>query len=177
VARPRPGDLGDLGQIAGYRLTGFLGEGGQGAVYRGLSPSEAEVAVKVLHARLSDDPEARRRFFRQVELARRAAPFCTARVLGTGMHDDRPYIVSEYVPGASLERVVRTDGPRTGGGLSADWRRTGTARRGDRDRAGRDPVGGVRPARRQADRRQRQQGSDGTRLEPRPAVPEGGVIP
>ncbi|RVX38468.1 protein kinase-like protein [Nonomuraea polychroma] len=113
MSRPQP----DLGQISGYRLTGFLGDGGQGTVYRGLSPSGDEVAVKVLHARMSEDAEERRRFFRQVELARRVAPFCTARVLDMGMHDDRPYIVSEYVRGDSLDRVVRQDGPRTGGGL------------------------------------------------------------
>ncbi|MEV0823021.1 serine/threonine-protein kinase [Nonomuraea rubra] len=115
MSRPRPGE--DLGQIAGYRLAGFLGEGGQGAVYLGLSPSGDEVAIKVLHARMADAPEARHRFLREVELARRVAPFCTARVLDMGMYDDRPYIVSEYVRGDSLERVVRRDGPRTGGGL------------------------------------------------------------
>ncbi|GAA2874344.1 hypothetical protein GCM10020220_074680 [Nonomuraea rubra] len=115
MSRPRSGE--DLGQIAGYRLAGFLGEGGQGAVYLGLSPSGDEVAIKVLHARMADAPEARRRFLREVELARRVAPFCTARVLDMGMYDDRPYIVSEYVRGDSLERVVRRDGPRTGGGL------------------------------------------------------------
>ncbi|MET7336858.1 serine/threonine-protein kinase [Nonomuraea sp. NPDC005650] len=115
MSRPQSGD--HLGQIAAYRLVRFLGEGGQGVVYVGLSPSGDEVAVKVLHARLSDDPEARRRFFRQVDLARRVAPFCTARVLDMGMQADRPYIVSEYVRGESLERAVRKDGPRTGGGL------------------------------------------------------------
>ncbi|MFD0478870.1 serine/threonine-protein kinase [Nonomuraea thailandensis] len=71
----------------------------------------------MLHARMAEDPEARRRFLREVELARRVAPFCTASVLDMGMHDDRPYIVSEYVRGDSLERAVRRDGPRTGGGL------------------------------------------------------------
>ncbi|WP_327584167.1 serine/threonine protein kinase [Nonomuraea sp. NBC_00507] len=113
MSRPQP----DLGQISGYRLTGSLGDGGQGTVYRGLSSDGDEVAIKVLHARMSEDAEERRRFFRQVELARRVAPFCTARVLDMGMHDDRPYIVSEYVRGESLDRVVRQEGPRTGGGL------------------------------------------------------------
>ncbi|TMR24409.1 hypothetical protein ETD86_04560 [Nonomuraea turkmeniaca] len=113
MSRPQP----ELGQISGYRLTGFLGEGGQGTVYRGLSPSGDEVTIKVLHARMSEDAEERRRFFRQVDLARRVAPFCTARVLDMGMHEDRPYIVSEYVRGESLDRVVRQEGPRTGGGL------------------------------------------------------------
>lgn len=86
-------------------------------VYLGLDPSGTEVAVKVLRVGMPGDPEAARRFFRQVELARRVAPFSTARVLDMGMHEERPYIVSEYVRGDSLERAVRRDGPRTGGGL------------------------------------------------------------
>ncbi|GAA0994508.1 hypothetical protein GCM10009555_087120 [Acrocarpospora macrocephala] len=106
-----PRDLGD------YRLTSRIGSGGQGEVHRATAPSGAEVAVKILHATLSEDDGARRRFFREVELARRVAPFCTARVLDVGVHDNQPYIVSEFVPGASLHHVVRQEGPRTGGGL------------------------------------------------------------
>jgi serine/threonine protein kinase len=106
-----PRDLGD------YRLTSRIGSGGQGEVHRATAPSGAEVAVKILHATLSEDEGARRRFFREVELARRVAPFCTARVLDVGVHDNQPYIVSEFVPGASLHHVVRQEGPRAGGGL------------------------------------------------------------
>ncbi|WP_214108538.1 WD40 repeat domain-containing serine/threonine protein kinase [Acrocarpospora catenulata] len=104
-------------QVGDYRLITRIGQGGQGEVYRAQSPAGAEVAVKILHAMFSGDPDARRRFFREVELARRVAPFCTARVLDVGLHDNRPYIVSEYVPGLSLTKVVQQDGPRTGGGL------------------------------------------------------------
>jgi eukaryotic-like serine/threonine-protein kinase len=107
----------DPERIGDYRLAELLGQGGQGMVYRALSPSGGDVAVKVLHAQMSGDPDAHRRFFRQVDLARRVAPFCTARVLDMGLHDDRPYIVSEYVSGASLDHVVRNDGPRSGSGL------------------------------------------------------------
>ncbi|WP_155348774.1 protein kinase domain-containing protein [Acrocarpospora pleiomorpha] len=106
-----PRDLGD------YRLTSRIGSGGQGEVHRAIAPSGVEVAVKILHATLSEDDGARRRFFREVELARRVAPFCTARVLDVGVHDNQPFIVSEFVPGASLHHVVRQEGPRTGGGL------------------------------------------------------------
>ncbi|MGN9838235.1 serine/threonine-protein kinase [Nonomuraea sp. H19] len=109
--------LGVPGRIGGHRVVRLLGEGGQGAVYLAESPAGGRVAIKVLHGRLADDPEARRRFMREAEVAASVAPFCTARVIGTGMLGEQPYIVSEYVPGPSLDALVRGDGPRTGGGL------------------------------------------------------------
>ncbi|WP_219469956.1 serine/threonine-protein kinase [Nonomuraea rhizosphaerae] len=103
--------------IGDHRISALLGEGGQGVVYLGESPGRAPVAIKVLHARLAADPEVRRRFLREAEVAASVAAFCTARVLGTGMLGDRPYIVSEYVPGPSLDALVKRDGPRSGSGL------------------------------------------------------------
>ncbi|MGW0589141.1 hypothetical protein [Streptosporangium sp. NPDC002607] len=45
------------------------------------------------------------------------APFCTARVLDVGVADGRPYIVSEFITGPSLDRLVRGEGVRFGSGL------------------------------------------------------------
>ncbi|MDH2427493.1 serine/threonine-protein kinase [Sphaerisporangium sp. TRM90804] len=117
LSGPPPRDLEKLDEIGGYRLIRRLGGGGQGVVYLGRSPSGGDVAVKVLHAWMADDADARRRFLREVDVARRVAPFCTARVLDMGLQDDRPYIVSEYIPGVSLDVLVSRDGPRAGGGL------------------------------------------------------------
>ncbi|WP_436764027.1 WD40 repeat domain-containing serine/threonine protein kinase [Streptosporangium sp. V21-05] len=114
-SRPlRPGEVESIGE---YRLVGLLGEGGQGTVYLGETPSGVPVAVKVLHARLVADAGARTRFLREVELARRVAEFCTARVLDADVTHDRPYIVSEFVRGESLEELVRREGPRDRGAL------------------------------------------------------------
>ncbi|MFC4587027.1 WD40 repeat domain-containing serine/threonine protein kinase [Sphaerisporangium corydalis] len=117
MSGPPPPGPDEFREIGAYRLIRPLGRGGQGVVYLGRAPSGEDVAVKVLHAWMADDADARRRFLREVDVARQVAPFCTARVLDMGIHDDRPYIVSEYVPGESLERLVMTSGPRTGGGL------------------------------------------------------------
>ncbi|WP_217711294.1 serine/threonine-protein kinase [Actinomadura sp. NAK00032] len=112
----RPGDPERLGR---YRLTGRLGEGGQGTVF--LAEDEGgghgRVAVKLLHGRLGDDPEARARFLRELDTAKRVAEFCTAAILDADAAGDRPYIVSEFVDGPSLHRVVTTEGPRTRGAL------------------------------------------------------------
>ncbi|WP_433429570.1 WD40 repeat domain-containing serine/threonine protein kinase [Nonomuraea sp. CA-141351] len=111
----RPLQPGDPEQIGSYRLVGVLGSGGQGVVYRGVG--DREVAIKVLHGHFSHDDDIAKGFLREVEAARRVAAFCTAAVLDVGMVDDRPYIVSEYVPGDTLQAVVRASGPREGGAL------------------------------------------------------------
>ncbi|MEO3804748.1 protein kinase [Nonomuraea sp. B1E8] len=107
----------DPQHIGGYRLLGVLGTGGQGLVYRGAGDPGPDVAIKVLHSHLSHDGGATADFMREVEAARRVAAFCTAAVLDVGMLGDRPYIVSEYVPGDTLQAVVRSHGPRAGGAL------------------------------------------------------------
>ncbi|MBB5132937.1 serine/threonine protein kinase [Thermocatellispora tengchongensis] len=107
----------DPERVGGYVLCGVLGEGGQGTVYLGRAPSGTWVAVKVLHGWLAGRPEARRRFMRELDAVRRVAPFCTAKVLDVNLFGERPYIVSEYIPGTSLEELVAAEGPRTGSGL------------------------------------------------------------
>jgi len=107
----------DPEQVGRYELTGRLGEGGQGVVYAGRGPDGGEVAVKLLRTHVARDPRARERFVRELGFAERVAEFCTARVLEADIHGDQPYIVSEFVPGASLYELVRDEGPRTGAAL------------------------------------------------------------
>ncbi|NUW42582.1 serine/threonine-protein kinase [Nonomuraea rhodomycinica] len=115
AARPlRPGDPERIGP---YRIVGVLGSGGQGIVYKGERDGGGDVAVKVVHSHLSQDTDVTKGFLREVEAARRVAAFCTAAVLDVGTVDGRPYIVSEYVAGDTLQAVVRERGPRTAGVL------------------------------------------------------------
>ncbi|MER5419660.1 serine/threonine-protein kinase [Streptosporangium roseum] len=117
VSGPGSPATGDPERIGDYRLTGVLGDGGQGVVYLGRDPSDRQVAVKLLHVRMAADPKVRERFMREAEVTRRVAAFCTAQVLDMGITGDRPYLVSEYIPGPSLKDLVTSDGPRAGSGL------------------------------------------------------------
>ncbi|GAA0410467.1 hypothetical protein Acor_14160 [Acrocarpospora corrugata] len=114
---PRPLRPGDPEQLGEYRLTGLIGEGGQGTVFHGETATGTPVAVKVLHARFFERADAERRFFNEVAAARRVAEFCTARVIDADITHARPYIVSEYVDGESLDELVRREGPRDAGAL------------------------------------------------------------
>ncbi|HEU5158015.1 MAG TPA: serine/threonine-protein kinase [Streptosporangiaceae bacterium] len=111
----RPLQPGDPPRLGRYELLGRLGEGGQGVVYLGRDPDAGtQVAVKLLRAELTLDPSARERFVREATAATRVARFCTAQVYEADVAGDRPYIVSEYVPGPSLHALVSQEGPRTG---------------------------------------------------------------
>ncbi|AQZ63978.1 High-affnity carbon uptake protein Hat/HatR [[Actinomadura] parvosata subsp. kistnae] len=123
----RPLQAGEPTRLGDYRIVGGLGEGGQGVVYLAEHPSGERVAIKMLHARLAVRSEARERFLREVDAAMRVAAFCTARVLDVAVDGDRPYIVSEFIDGPSLEDSVREHGPRSGGALDRIAVSTATA--------------------------------------------------
>ncbi|MFG1710788.1 protein kinase [Nonomuraea sp. M3C6] len=110
-----PLEPGDPRVLGAFRIVARLGEGGQGIVYEGQSASGDRVAVKVLRG--GTDPDTRRRLARELESARRVAPFCTARVLAAGSDGPAPYVVSEFVAGPSLQERVRAGGPLRDGDL------------------------------------------------------------
>jgi len=107
----------DPRRLAGLDLLGRLGQGGQGVVYLGEDSSGTRVAVKWLLPDQANDQVSVGRFLREVEVAQQVAQFCTAAVLGSGVEHGRPYIVSEFIEGPSLQRVVQEQGPRTGSTL------------------------------------------------------------
>ncbi|MEV5831325.1 serine/threonine-protein kinase [Spirillospora sp. NPDC052242] len=108
---------GDPERLGSYALIGRVGEGGQGTVYLGEDEDGRQVAIKLLHAELEEDDKARARFLRELDVAKQVAPFCTAQVIDADATGERPYIVSEYVPGPSLNQHVTKDGPLVGAAL------------------------------------------------------------
>ncbi|GII77196.1 hypothetical protein Sru01_21780 [Sphaerisporangium rufum] len=117
AGRPPPGvrplTVGDPVIIGRYLLLGRLGAGGMGVVYLAEAPGGGLVALKTPHAVHLRDPELRARFAEEVAFSRRVVPFCTAAVLEDGTDRDRPFLVTEHIPGPSLAQVVAASGPLT----------------------------------------------------------------
>ncbi|MGN6635715.1 MAG: protein kinase domain-containing protein, partial [Oryzihumus sp.] len=100
-----------------YRLLEQLGEGGMGVVHLALAPNGRAVAIKVLRPHIAHDADARARLAREVATLSRVQDPAVAAVLDADTEGDRPYIVTRYVPGPPLDRVVADHGPLTGEAL------------------------------------------------------------
>ncbi|GAA1300918.1 hypothetical protein Psi02_27920 [Planotetraspora silvatica] len=109
----RPLTVGDPVIIGRYLLLGRLGSGGMGVVYLAEHPEGGLVAVKTPHSMHLSDPTLRARFAEEAEFSRRVVPFYTATAIEDGFDRDRPYIVTEYIPGPALSQVVIHGGPLT----------------------------------------------------------------
>lgn len=101
-------ELGPGAIIGGsYEVQGRLGAGGMGVVlearHRRLG---RRVAVKLLHAKLSDDPGFRARFDREAKVMSRLNHPNAVRVFDYGQHEGALFIVMEFLEGHALEREV-----------------------------------------------------------------------
>ena len=97
---------GDQRQIGTYRLSGRLGAGGMGEVFFGRSRDGHAVAVKVINPVFANDPDFRRRFRQEVEAGRKVGGLDAAQVLDADPGADRPWMVTAYIPGPSLQQVL-----------------------------------------------------------------------
>ncbi|MEV5968556.1 serine/threonine-protein kinase [Streptomyces sp. NPDC051921] len=102
---------GDPRLIGPYRLLGRLGSGGMGRVFVARSEGGRTVAVKVVHAEHAQDPQFRARFRREIEAVRKVGEHYTAPVLDADPEAELPWVATGFVPGPSLEQVVREHGP------------------------------------------------------------------
>jgi serine/threonine protein kinase len=111
--RERAGDTVGPGvdRLGPYRLVSRLGEGGMGVVHLGLDPHGRAVAIKVLRPHVAYDPEARWRLEREVDTLTRIRSDRVAAVIDSDIAGDRPYLVTRYVAGPSLDDVVTDEGP------------------------------------------------------------------
>jgi eukaryotic-like serine/threonine-protein kinase len=95
-------------QIGPYRPVELIGHAGQASVYKATDPQGRTVAVKLFPPRVTRDPAVVERFHRELQsFAMVSRHPHLVHVLETGQHEDRLFVAMEYVPGTSLDRVLR----------------------------------------------------------------------
>src|SRR5678816_3531526 len=93
-----------------YELRAMIGQGGMGTVYRGWQRSvDREVAIKVIHPKLSSMRPVAKRFLREARLASRLSQPNIVNVYDFGQTEDGIlYLVMELLRGRPLARDLET---------------------------------------------------------------------
>ncbi len=90
-----------------YRIEGRLGSGGMSTVYLAEDETlQRQVAVKILHREISDQPDQIERFRREARAVAGLNHPNVVTVIDAGDGEGHPYIVFEYVPGETLKRRI-----------------------------------------------------------------------
>ncbi len=94
-----------------YLITDFIAQGGMGQVFKGVhNVMGRECAVKVLPLEKLNK-ESRDSFMREVRLQAGLDSPYIVRAFDAGKDGQVHYLVTEFVPGTDLRRVVRRNGP------------------------------------------------------------------
>jgi serine/threonine-protein kinase len=106
----QPEDL--IGQLAGpYRLERLLGQGGFSWVFAGRHDQDGTaVAVKLLKPRFAGDPQFRRRFQHEAEVASKLTHPNVVRIHQVGDYRDLVYLAMDFYPD-SLGSLLTRQGP------------------------------------------------------------------
>ena len=95
-----------------YELLSLLGRGGFGSVYRVRDLHlEREVALKVLHPALTQDPEVVERFRREAQLAAGLSHPNIVNIYDIAGRFGLIWYTMEFIDGPSLAQLVERDGP------------------------------------------------------------------
>lgn len=101
----------EITRIGPFEIGAKLGQGGMGVVYRAVDTRLGRpVALKVLDAAVSYNPQRRQRFLREARAAAAAHHRNIATVFEVGEAGDELYLAMEIVGGGSLRQLVRPGG-------------------------------------------------------------------
>lgn len=94
-----------------YRITEFIGQGGMGQVFKAVHDVMGrECAVKVLPLeKLTEESQAS--FIQEIRVQAELDSPYVVRAYDAGIDGKVHYLVTEYVPGTDLRKVVRRNGP------------------------------------------------------------------
>ena len=100
-----------MSRLGDYELSGELGRGGMGIVYRARQRSlDRVVALKLMHRTLSEDREHAARFLREARLAASLRHPGIVAIYDLGRLEGVPYFTMELIEGSSLDALL-ADGP------------------------------------------------------------------
>lgn len=106
-------------RIGHYTIRRRIGQGGMGVVYQAEDPRTNQfVAVKVLKPEVAGDQIARARLAREVETMRSVYSPNVAGVIEADTQAELPWVVTEYIPGPTLDSTVTDHGPLRGRALT-----------------------------------------------------------
>ncbi len=95
-----------------YEVLGKLGQGGMGAVWKARHTFlQQPVAIKVMHAQIGANADARARFLREMQATAKLRHPHIVRALDAEALGDHLILVVEYVEGITLDRLVKQKGP------------------------------------------------------------------
>jgi DNA-binding response OmpR family regulator len=94
-----------------YQILEELGRGGMGAVFKARhARMNRLVALKVIDKEYLANPDAVRRFYKEIEAASQLSHPNIVIAYDAGQVDDTHYFAMEYVPGIDLDRLVQQRG-------------------------------------------------------------------
>jgi len=109
-----------VGEFIGpYRIVGPLGQGGMATVYKAYHPElDRHVAIKIMNASLSEDPNFLSRFEREAKIIARLEHPNIVPIYHFSRFNDEPYLVMKYVevqtlkaqmssPSASFDQLLK----------------------------------------------------------------------
>ncbi len=98
-------------KIGKYEIKSLLGEGGNGIVYKGYDPDiQRLVAIKILHPHMISGKlgeELLARFKREAISAAKCVHPNVVNIHEYGQHENRPFIVMEYIDGVSVHKLIK----------------------------------------------------------------------
>lgn len=103
---------GELSNLGRYQVTGILGKGAMGTVYKGIDPAiNRPVALKTIRLDFVNDPEElaelRERLHREAQAAGKMSHPNIVTIYDVGSEGKLQYIAMEYLEGQVLEELIK----------------------------------------------------------------------
>lgn len=94
-----------------YQIIGRLGRGGMANIFRAKDLNlQREVAIKIMHDQLIEDPSFQASFLREARAAANLSHPNIVTIFDFGHDGQRYFLVMEYIPGTDLKTLIRRKG-------------------------------------------------------------------